>query len=277
MKSSIRFCRSFAIACCIMISACTANKASWDSQYQPRVGQEGKDVVWVPTPQAVVDKMLDLAQVTRNDYVIDLGSGDGRTVITAAKRGARALGIEYNPDMVVLSQHNAEVEGVVKRASFVNADLFETDFSEATVITMFLLTSINLQLRPKILDLKPGTRIVSNTFEMGEWLPDDSATVENANSSWNRALLWIVPAKVEGVWRQANGELALTQQFQMIAGTINTGGSNIPVENGRLRGEQISFDAGGARYTGRVDGTVIEGVITVLGKNSTWRATLVSH
>ena len=137
--------------------------------YEPSVGQEGKDVVWVPTPQALVDKMLDMAKVTPKDYVIDLGSGDGRTVITAAKRGSKALGIEYNPDMVELSKRNAAKEGVSDKANFVKADLFESDFSQAQVITMFLLPSINIKLRPKILDLKPGTRIVSNSFDMEDW------------------------------------------------------------------------------------------------------------
>ena len=144
-------------------------------QFEPRVGQPGKDVVWVPTPQALVDKMLDMAKVTPSDFVIDLGSGDGRTVITAAKRGATAMGIEYNPDMVELSKRNAEKEGVTSRATFVKQDLFETDFSKATVITMFLLPDINLKLRPKILNLKPGTRIVSNTFTMGDWKADETA------------------------------------------------------------------------------------------------------
>src|SRR5450759_3077781 len=140
--------------------------------FEPQVGQEGKDVIWVPTSQALVDKMLDMAKVTPNDYVIDLGSGDGRTVITAAKRGARALGIEYNPDMVELSKRNATREGISERAQFMKADLFETDFSQATVITMFLLPDINLKLRPKILKLKPGTREVWHAFDMGAWQPD---------------------------------------------------------------------------------------------------------
>ena len=144
--------------------------------FKPEVGQAGKDVVWVPTPQALVDKMLDMAKVTPQDYVIDLGSGDGRTVITAAKRGATAKGIEYNPEMVALSQRNAATEGVTAKATFEKADLFESDFSKATVITMFLLPDINLRLRPKILDLKPGTRIVSNTFTMDDWQPDEEAT-----------------------------------------------------------------------------------------------------
>src|SRR5512134_4066794 len=141
------------------------------STYEPTVGQEGKDVVWVPTPQALVDKMLDMAKVTPNDFVMDLGSGDGRTVITAAKRGATAMGIEYNPDMVTLSQKNAADAGVSAKATFVKADLFEQDLSKPTVITMFLLPSINMKLRPKILDLRPGTRIVTNSFTMEDWQP----------------------------------------------------------------------------------------------------------
>ena len=158
-------------------------------------------MIWVPTPQALVDKMLDMAKVTPNDYVIDLGSGDGRTVITAAKRGARALGIEYNPDMVELSKRNAAKEGVSGKANFVKADIFESDFSQATVITMYLLPQLNLKLRPKILDLKPGTRIVSHAFTMEEWTADQTDSVRTAAPRY----LWIVPAKVEGTWQLAAG------------------------------------------------------------------------
>jgi SAM-dependent methyltransferase len=225
--------------------------------YQPSVGQEGKDVIWVPTPQSLVDKMLDLAKVTSKDYVIDLGSGDGRTVITAAKRGAKALGIEYNPEMVELSKRTAAKEGVSDRASFVKADLFESDFSQAQVISMFLLSSINLKLRPKILDLKPGTRIVSNTFDMADWKPDESATVPGCNS-WCTAHLWIVPAKVEGTWNLPQGELSIKQTFQMITGTLKNGNVASPI-NGKLNGDQITFTAGGTQYTGRVNGNSMEG------------------
>src|SRR4029453_4335210 len=177
-------------------------------EFQPQVGQEGKDVIWVPTPQALVDKMLDIAKVTPKDYVIDLGSGDGRTVITAAKRGSKALGIEYNPDMVELSKRNAAKEGVTDKASFMKADLFEPDFSQGQVIPLFLLPSINLKLRPKILDLKPGTRIVSNSFDMEEWKPDETANVDGC-TNWCTAYLWIVPAKVDGTWKMPQGELTL--------------------------------------------------------------------
>jgi SAM-dependent methyltransferase len=225
-------------------------------EFQPEVGQAGKDVVWVPTPQALVDKMLDMAKVTPKDYVIDLGSGDGRTVITAAKRGAKALGIEYNPDMVELSKRNAAKEGVSDKATFQKADLFETDFSQAQVITMFLLPSINLKLRPKILNLKPGTRIVSNSFDMEDWKPDQTENVEGC-SNWCTAHLWIVPAKVDGSWKLPQGELTIKQTFQMISGTLKNANASSPI-SGKLNGDQISFSAGGTQYTGRVSGNTME-------------------
>jgi hypothetical protein len=241
--------------------------------YQPQVGQAGKDVVWVPTPQELVDKMLDMAKVTPQDYVIDLGSGDGRTVITAAKRGARAKGIEYNPDMVALSKANALKEGVSGKATFAKEDLFESDLSEATVITMFLLPQINLQLRPTILGLKPGTRVVSNSFDMGDWAADERETVENGCTSWCTALLWIVPAKVEGTWRVGNGQLTLKQEFQMLTGTFQTGASSVPITEGRLHGADIAFTAGGAQYTGRVNGETMEGTVRAAdGKDAPWKA-----
>jgi SAM-dependent methyltransferase len=227
--------------------------------FQPQVGQDGKDVIWVPTPQALVDKMLDMAKVTPKDYVIDLGSGDGRTVITAAKRGSKALGIEYNPDMVELSKRNAAKEGVSDKATFMKADLFESDFSQAQVITMFLLSSINLKLRPKILELKPGTRIVSNTFDMADWKDDETATLPGCNS-WCTAHLWIVPAKVDGTWNLAQGELTIKQTFQNISGTLKSGSTVTPI-TGKLHGDQISFNAGAAAYTGRVAGGSMEGSV----------------
>ena len=230
------------------------------STYEPTVGQEGKDVVWVPTPQAVVDKMLDMAKVTPADFLMDLGSGDGRTVITAAKRGARALGVEYNPDMVELSKRNALKESVADRASFVKADLFQTDFSKATVITMFLLPEINLKLRPKILRLRPGTRVVSNTFTMEKWQADQTATLkddEGCTASWCTALLWIVPARVAGSYTIPEGQLALRQEFQMLSGTLRTANGPETVA-GRVRGEEISFKAGGREYRGRMNGKALE-------------------
>jgi len=239
-------------------------------EYAPRVGQPGKDVVWVPTPESLVDKMLDLAKVTPDDYLIDLGSGDGRTVITAAKRGTRAHGIEYNPEMVELSKQNAALEGVSDRATFAKADLFESDFSRATVITMFLLPQINLKLRPKILDLKPGTRIVSNSFTMGEWEEDESASTGDDCSGWCTALLWIVPAKVEGTWKLADGELVLKQSFQKISGTIRTANRTVPIASGRLRGEEIYIRTNDNEYRGQVSGDTI----SVTSKSGAeWKAT----
>ena len=228
--------------------------------YEPTSGQQGKDVVWVPTPQVLVDKMLDMARVTPRDFVMDLGSGDGRTVITAAKRGARALGVEYNPDMVELSRRNAEKEGVAGKASFVKADLFETDFSKASVITMFLLPDINLKLRPKILELKPGTRIVSNSFTMGDWVADERFVITpeaGCKTSWCTSLLWIVPAKVAGIYKVPQGDLILKQEFQMLSGTLTAGGRTLALE-GRVRGEDISFKAGGKEYRGRMNGKSLE-------------------
>ena len=269
-KQSRFLCQWLSALCLIQLMACALAEAQPATEYQPSVGQEGKDVVWVPTPQALVDKMLDMAKVTPKDYVIDLGSGDGRTVITAAKRGAKALGIEYNPDMVELSKRNAAKEGVGDKATFTKADLFETDFSQAQVITMFLLPSINIKLRPKILDLKPGTRIVSNSFDMEDWKPDEDATVSGCDH-WCTAHLWIVPAKVGGTWKLSQGELNLKQTFQMITGTLRNGNVTTPI-SGKLSGDQISFTAGSAQYTGRVNGNAIEGTVKG-GSNGSWSAT----
>src|SRR5262245_931983 len=233
--------------------------AQANPDFQPEVGQSGKDVVWVPSPQELVNKMLDMAKVTSKDFVMDLGSGDGRTVITAAKRGARALGIEYNPDMVALSRRNAEKAGVGGKAEFVEADIFKSDLTKASVITLFLLTDLNLKLRPTILTLKPGTRIVSNTFRMGDWEPDQ--TVELGCDTYCTAYLWIVPARVDGRWKSAQGELALKQEFQKVSGTIGSGNVAAPISRGSVNGDQISFAAAGAEYRGRVNGNTIEGTV----------------
>lgn len=229
-------------------------------EFVPQSGQAGKDVVWVPTPQALVDTMLNMAKVTPSDYVIDLGSGDGRTVITAAKRGTKALGIEYNPDMVYISQRAAEKEGVTDKATFRQADIFQTDFSDATVLTLFLLPSINLKLRPQILDMKPGTRVVSNSFTMDDWKADQSIEVtENCNSSYCRAHLWIVPAKVGGSWKLSDGELKLNQTFQMLSGTLTRGGKSVDISDAKMNGAEIAFTADGRSYTGKVENNRITG------------------
>lgn len=253
---------------CLLGTAASAQTAT-QAPFQPEVGQPGKDVVWVPTSETLVAKMLDMAKVTPADFVMDLGSGDGRTVIAAAKRGARAMGIEYNPDMVELSKRNAAAAGVADKATFLKADLFETDFSKATVITMFLLPQINLKLRPTLLALKPGTRIVSNSFTMEDWEADETEKVTGDDcSSWCTALMWIVPAKVEGTWHLPDGDLTLTQQFQKVSGTLGS----TPIANGRLRGDEITFTAGGVGYSGHVNGTAMQGTFTA-GKTGQWTAT----
>jgi len=272
---SSRFINRLLITACLsMISVSFYSQGITENKdFQPQSGQEGKDVVWVPTPQALVDKMLDMAKITPMDFLIDLGSGDGRTVITSAKRGTRAKGIEYNPEMVILSKQNAASEGVNDKAEFVQADLFETDLSKATVITLFLLPEINLRLRPLILELKPGTRIVSNTFTMEDWIPDDTTNADDADSYWNTAYMWIVPAKVEGTWRLPQGELILKQEFQMVSGNLRSGGKTTTIFNGKLRGNDITFFVNDSQYTGRVNGKDIEGIITSGGDATRWTAT----
>jgi hypothetical protein len=244
----------------LLAVSCGACAQAQKAPYEPTSGQEGKDVAWIPTPQVVVDKMLDMAKVGPTDFVMDLASGDGRTVITAAKRGARALGVEYNPEMVEYAKRAAQKEGVGVRAAFVKQDLFETDLSQATVITMFLLPDINLKLRPKILELKTGTRIVSNSFTMGDWKEDEKAELSRdagCNVSWCTALLWIVPAKVDGTHKLPQGELVLKQTYQELAGTLNTGGQTYALQ-GKVRGEELSFTAGGKRYAGRWNGKTLD-------------------
>lgn len=272
--SSLRIARRVSLTLVLSLAAASAfaQAQTQTKPFEPQVGQAGKDVVWVPTPQALVDKMLDLASVTSQDFVFDLGSGDGRTVITAAKRGAQAVGIEYDPDMVDLSKRNASAAGVGEKATFMKADLFETDFSKATVVTMFLLPSINLQLRPKILDMKPGTRVVSNTFTMEDWQPDEKVTIEPCDR-WCTALFWIVPAKVEGTWQTAQGSLTFKQQFQMVSGSLGSAGRQTAITDGKLRGDRISFAVGATRYDGRVNGNRIEGTSVSGGRSSSWDAT----
>ena len=272
MYAHTRSCISFLLLFLALTTACAQAPAT--KSFEPQVGQAGKDVIWVPTPQSLVDRMLGLGKVAPNDYLIDLGSGDGRTVITAAKRGTRALGIEYNPDMVELSKRNAQKEGVQARAEFKRADLFESDFSGATVVTMFLLPDINIRLRPKLLEMKPGTRIVSNSFTMGEWKWDDSvtATSQDGCDNYCTAYLWIVPAKVNGTWKTPQGELKLEQDFQMLSGSLTAGGKLLKI-NGKLIGDQLDFTAGGVRYTGRVNGERIEGSMSTGPNTTPWSAT----
>ena len=290
----------FIAAVALLLTGSSVQSQPAQQQFNPKVGLVGKDVIWAPTPQVLVDKMLDMAQVTANDTVIDLGSGDGRMVITAAKRGARAMGIEFNADLVELSRRNAAAAGVAGLTTFVKTDLFESDLSSATVITMFLLPDLNRRLRPKLLGLKPGTRIVSSLFDMKDWQADDVAKVISFKSFFApllrrikdyvptaltenltdycdffcTAYLWIVPARVAGSWQSPQGEFTLDQSFQMVTGTAQSGGRVTPLANGRLRGDQISFSAGSAEYVGRVNGNRLEGHVKSDGNTTAWSATL---
>jgi SAM-dependent methyltransferase len=260
-----------------VLTSLAAQQVDKGQKFQPAVGQAGKDVIWVPTPEELVAAMLDAAHVTPNDYVIDLGSGDGRIVIAAAKRGARALGIEYNPDMVALSRQNAAEAGVADKATFREADIFATDFSQATVITMYLLPDLNYRLRPKILELKPGTRVVSHSFDMKDWEPDQTVSFE-----YRTAYLWIVPANVAGTWASSaaggNAELILNQTFQKIDGSLKIGGRDLPIKNAKLDGDKVSFTVDETppmtrEYAGRVNGDVITGTVRVpAGPPVAWSA-----
>jgi precorrin-6B methylase 2 len=274
MKSQILIRSSFISVLLIsFFIGASGQETTTNAGYVPEVGQQGKDVVWVPTPNELVNAMLTMAKVTPEDFLIDLGSGDGRTVIAAAKLGTRAVGIEYNPDMVALSKRNAEQEGVSGMTQFIEADLYEYDFSKATVITMFLLPEINLKLRPRLLDLKPGTRIVSNTFTMGEWEADYEVNTDENWNSWNHALMWIIPAKVEGTWKIGNAELSFKQQYQLVFGNMITGQGVTTITDGRLSGNEITFKIGNNLYTGRVEGDRMIGTVTNETTKSDWIAT----
>lgn len=248
-----------------------ADAAAQTPTYEPTPGQAGKDVVWVPTPPELVEKMLDMAKVTPQDIVIDLGSGDGRNVIAAAKRGARAYGFEFNPEMVALSRRKAQEAGVADRATFIEGDMFEADISKATVLALFLLPSNLDKLAPKFLALKPGTRIVNNTFNVTGWEADASETVEGSCTSWCTSMLNIVPARAAGTWRLGTDDLTLTQEYQMVSGTLGA----TAISGGRLRGEQITFKAGETEYTGKVTGDRMEGTATTSGKTHAWSAARV--
>jgi SAM-dependent methyltransferase len=248
----------------LVLSLVGAAGAAWSAEpaekaFEPTVGQEGKDVVWVPTPQVLVEKMLDLAKVTPQDFVMDLGSGDGRNIIAAAKRGARAVGVEYNPNMVELSRRTAEKEGVSDKATFIQGDMFEADISRATVMALFLLPDNLGRLTPKFLDLRPGTRMVLNGFGVPGWEADVTERAEGDCGSWCTAMLYIVPAKVGGAWRVGKEELKLIQTFQVLSGTLSVDGKPVPIKEGRLKGNDIVFTVGSTKYEGRVNGDAIAG------------------
>jgi SAM-dependent methyltransferase len=236
-----------------------------EKPFEPVVGQAGRDVVWVPTPFVLVEKMMDVAKVTPQDFVMDLGSGDGRNIIAAAKRGARALGVEFNPDMVEVSRRAAEKAGVAEKAQFVQGDMYVADISKATVLALFLLPENLNKLADKFLALQPGSRIVANQFAVSGWEPDETGRVEGDCGSWCTWLLYIVPAQAGGRWRFQKGDLELEQKYQMLTGSYTVDGLVTQISNGRLRGDQITFSLGATQYSGRVNGEAMVG--------SGWNAT----
>lgn len=256
-----------ALACCALAPAGTAAASD---RYTPEYGQLGKDVIWIPTPQPVVERMLDMAGLAPQDRLVDLGSGDGVTVIAAARRGATARGIEFNPDLVALSRRRAKEAGVAGRASFERGDIFESDFSDATVVTLFLLPELNLRLRPVLLEMRPGTRIVSNSFDMGDWKPDATAEVTEGCEHYCDALMWIVPAKVAGMWTiDGRRSMELAQSYQKIGGIVREGASHWILSDAGMEGARIRFSLGDDLYEGEVRDDVMQG--TVNGARP-WRA-----
>jgi hypothetical protein len=248
-----------------------------EKQYAPRIGERGKDVIWVPTVDALTVAMLKAARVTPEDYVIDLGAGDGKIPIAAAKHfGARALGIEYNPQLVKLAQCNIRAEGVADKVEIREGDIFQTDFSAATVLTLYLLSDLNMRLRPTILQMRPGTRVVSNTFKMGDWSPDEFIQSEIGNT---RAYLWIVPATVQGVWRfeEAGGadafRVSLRQHFQEVQGVRLGSAREESLRDIRLRGPDLEFtvvDRTPLQVKGVVAGDRIDAQVERAGKSYTY-------
>ena len=262
---------AFALALCI-VSFAGASAQETKKPFTPVEGQAGRDVVWVPTPFVLVEKMLDMAKVTPQDFVMDLGSGDGRNVIGAARRGARALGVEYNPDMVELSRQLAVEAGVSDKATFVQGDMYEADVSKATVLALFLLTENMDRLAPKFLAMRPGTRIVSNGFTITGWATEAMERAEGNCGSWCTSYLYLVPANVAGAWRLGAGELTLEQTAQLVHGTLATGGHGTPVQDGKLSGEHIRFSVGDTKYEGRVEGNTMGGAMSG-ARTGAWTAT----
>ena len=249
------------------LSVDAKDRRECDRDYKPQVGQSGKDVVWVPTPDEVVQRMLRMAKVTPQDTVYDLGAGDGKIAIAAGKIGATSVGIEYNPDMAKLAQCYVQAEKLTGKTRIIQGDVFKEDFSKASVVTMYLLPELNLRLRPTILNMKPGTRVTSHQFTMGDWEPDETAEID-----YRTAYLWIVPAKVEGTWalreQGSNAQYAvnLSQKYQKITGDIATGSAKQPLVGATVRGEEIRFafndDKGVTRtLNGTVRGNELTGTL----------------
>jgi hypothetical protein len=242
MKPMLKSALAAVLLATLASAALAQTRAECEKDYRPQVGQAGKDVVWVPTPDEIVARMLAMAKVTPQDYVVDLGAGDGKIAIAAGKAGATALGIEYNADMAKLAQCLVKADKVGDKVKIIQGDIFKEDFSKATVVTMYLLPELNLRLRPTILGMKPGTRVTSHQFTMGDWEPD-----QTAEADYRTAYLWIVPAQVAGTWsfRDASGKglftANLAQRYQKISGDLTQATGKQPLVGATLRGEDMRF------------------------------------
>lgn len=256
----------------LLLFASSHGRTLFASQAEPTFGQDGKDVEWVPSPSVLVETMLTLAEVDADDQVIDLGSGDGRTVLAAAERGAMAVGVEYDAGLVQVSRQQAEERGLSGRATFVEADLFDVDLTRATVVTMFLLPDLNLKLRPSLLSLAPGTRVVSNTWDMGDWIADETVQLDPC-PGFCTALLWIVPAQIEGDWTDSETTFALRQEFQTVSGTATRNGQELAILDGHLSGRLLEFHTERSRYQGEVSGNTIRGTVITNDQTHNWVAT----
>jgi SAM-dependent methyltransferase len=258
------------LVCIALASASTTAAAQ---TFQPYEGQPGKDVVWVPTSRVLVEKMLDLAAVTPKDFVMDLGSGDGRMVIAAAQRGARAVGVEYEADMVALARRSAQEAGVAERAQFIQGDMFEADISKATVLALFLLPGNLNRLVPKFSELPAGTRIMNNSYRIEDWEVDRQLVLDDC-TTWCTAYLYIVPARLAGEWKLPAGELRLTQEWRRLGGTLLlASGREVKVE-GKVTADRVRFTAGMDVYEGRVHGNRVSGVVSG-ASGGAWSATRV--
>ncbi|WP_300553551.1 class I SAM-dependent methyltransferase [Limnohabitans sp. Rim8] len=258
------------VACASTTTAPATNAASpkpASTSYEPVRGQAGKDVIWIPTPAGLIDKMLSAAKVTDQDRLFDLGAGDGIIAITAARQyGTQAVGIEFNPDMAQFARRKVAEAGMTDKVRIITGDIFKEDFSSATVVTLYLLPQLNLKLRPILLNMKPGTRVVSHAFTMGDWEPDETMSYQHS-----QGYFWVVPAQIEGNWVMTGLDggpmrMSMSQSFQNIGGILTRGGHNHALLGARLRGDEIKFqfitqDRKVHAFSGRVEGRRITGTV----------------
>lgn len=258
------------VACASTTATPAANTASpkpATPAYEPVRGQAGKDVIWIPTPEGLIDKMLTAAKVTEQDRVFDLGAGDGIIAITAARKyGAQSVGIEYNPDMAQFARRKVAEAGMTDKVKIITGDIFIEDFSSATVVTLYLMPHLNMKLRPILLKMKPGTRVVSHAFTMGDWEPDETMAYQHS-----QGYFWVVPAQIEGDWVMTGlsggpMRMSMSQSFQNIGGTLTRGSQTLAMLGARLRGDEVKFqfitqDRKVHAFSGRVEGRRITGTV----------------